>query len=103
MALPDAAKWRFTLNPAVISGSGGLVLTPSATTTRLLTGLAGDVDGNGRVTGLDLSRIANSGTYIPGVAASLKADVNGDGIINQTDRDAAWLNRAKRTDNLATP
>jgi hypothetical protein len=102
-ALPDAAKWRFTLNPAVIAGSGGLVLSPSVSTTRLLTGLVGDVDGDGRVTGLDLNRIANTGNYSPGVAASLKADINCDGIINQTDREAAWNNRLKRTDTLPTP
>lgn len=103
VALPDAAKWRFTLNPAVISGAGGLVLMPSAATTRLLTGLVGDVDGNGRVSGLDLNRIANAGTYSPGIPASLRADVTGDAVINQADIDAAWANRSKRVDTLATP
>ena len=101
-ALPDVAKWRFTLNPAAITASG-LVLSASTATTRVLTGLIGDVDGNGRVTGLDLNRIANAGTFTPASATSLRADVNGDGVIDTNDCDAAWTNRAHRTDNIATP
>lgn len=103
VALPDAAKWRFTLNPAAIGGAGGLVLSPSAATTRVVASLAGDVDGNGRVTGLDLNRIATAGAFNPGSAASLRADVNGDAAIDQADQTTAWANRARRTDTLTIP
>ena len=103
VALPDTAKWRFTLNPAVITGTGGLTLTASPATTRVLTGLVGDVDGNGRVTGIDLNRISNAGTFNPTDENSLRADIDGNALIDSSDLNAAWANRAQRTDTLAAP
>ncbi len=103
VALPDAAKWRFTLNPAVISGTGGAVLTPSAATTRVITGLVGDVTGSGRVSGLDLNRISATTSFDPAVEACLRADIDGNGIVGSADITAAWANRSLRTDTLATP
>lgn len=103
VALPDAAKWRFTLNTAAITGAGGLVLSPSAATTRVLSGLVGDFDGNGRVTGLDLNRISNTGAFDPATLNCLRADIDGDAQLGNADLDAAWANRAKRTDTLASP
>ena len=104
-ALPDAAKWRFTLNPAAITGTGTnpAVLSASANTTRVITGLIGDFNGNGRTTGVDLNLIANTTTFDPANDACLRADIDGDAQIGIGDLNIAWANRAQRTDSLATP
>lgn len=102
-ALPNGAKWRFTLNPAVISGTSGSVLTLSAANTRIITGLIGDFDGNGRVTGTDLNRIATTAAFDPGIADCLRADIDGDGQIGTSDIATAWANRSQRTDTLGNP
>jgi hypothetical protein len=102
-ALPDAAKWRFTLNPAAISGTGGAILPSGAANSRVITGLAGDTTGNGRCTGRDLNVIGNTGPFDPLQADHLRADINGDGVVGTADRDSAWANRAKRTDTISQP
>jgi hypothetical protein len=102
-ALPDAAKWRITLNPAAISGVSGATLAASAANSRVVTGLIGDNSGNGRTSGTDLNRIANSGLFNPLSTAHLRADINGDGVIDSADQDAAWANRHQRTDQLVQP
>jgi hypothetical protein len=102
-ALPDACKWRFTLTPGEISGDSGSVLSASANTTRVISGLTGDITGNGRVTGIDVNRIANAGTFDPAMPERLRADVNGDGMISGADQTAAWNNRANRIDLLSNP
>lgn len=102
-ALPDAAKWRFTLNSALVTGTDGAILTDSPETVRSFAGLAGDFDANGRVNGIDLNRIANAGSFDPAVPDRLRADVNCDGTISAADQSAAWANRAKRTDLLTLP
>jgi hypothetical protein len=102
-ALPDATRWRFTLNPAVVSGVGGLILTPSAATTRVISPLIGDFDGNGRVTGRDLNAISNSPPFDSSVSVTLRADINGDGQIDSTDITAAWASRGRRNDALRMP
>ena len=101
--LPDAAKWRFTLNPAVITGVDGAILSAYAATVRVFAGLTGDCDGNGRVTGTDLNDMSNAGPFNPLLPASLRADIDGDAVIGTTDLTAAWANRAKRVDQLTTP
>lgn len=103
VALPDAAKWRFTLNPAVIAGTGGAVLTASVATTRVIAGLVGDFDGNGRVSGIDLNEISNTTAFDSAIVDCLRADIDGDGVIGAADLTAAWANRSKRTDNLPNP
>ena len=102
-SLPDAARWRFTLNPAAITGTDGATLAASADTTRELATLAGDTNGNGRVSGIDLNRIANSDSFDPADSAAVCADVDCNGIIDETDRSAAWANRSKRIDLLPPP
>ena len=102
-ALPDVAKWRFTLNPAVITGVDGAILSASAATERVLACLAGDFDGNGRVSGLDLNAIQHAGPFDPLLPASLRADIDGDAVIAPADLTAAWANRAKRVDQLTLP
>jgi hypothetical protein len=102
-ALPDATKWRFTLNPSVITGTGGASLPSGGTNSQVFSGLAGDTTSNGRCTGLDLNRIAVNGAFDPLNPDHLRADINGDGVVNTVDRDAAWTNRAQRTDTLAQP
>lgn len=102
-ALPNAAKWRFTLNHTVISGTAGSVLTLSAANTRVITGLIGDFDGNGRVTGTDLNRISSTTGFDPGIADCLRADIDGDGQIGTSDVAIAWANRSQRTDTLGNP
>ncbi len=103
VALPDATKWRFSLNTYSISGIGNLVLMPSASTTRVISGLAGDVDGNGRIAGTDLNLIGNTGSFNPNSPQSLRCDINGDGAIDQLDINAAWSNRSQSTDFTAIP
>lgn len=102
-ALPDASKWRFTLNPAVISGTGGATLTASTATTRIFSGLVGDFDGNGRVTGRDANSINATTAFDPEIVDCLRADINGDGVIGATDVSTAWANRSSRTDTLGNP
>jgi hypothetical protein len=102
-ALPDGVKWRFTLNPAAITASDGENLTASPALTRPIASLAGDVDGNGRVTGLDLNLIDAAGGFDPLLENRVKADVNGDGSITAADHAAAWANRSRRIDLLQTP
>lgn len=102
-ALPDAAKWRFTLNPAAISGVSGAALPTSAANTRVITGLAGDTTGNGRCSGLDLDAIGALPAFDPLDGGHLRADINCDGVIDGADQDAAWANRRNRTDTLAQP
>jgi sialate O-acetylesterase len=102
-ALPDASKWRISLTPVAASGASGSVLAVSAATTRMLSGLIGDTTGNGRTTGIDLSRIGNAGAFDPLVPEILRADIDGDGAINAADRDAAWANRTQRIDTLTNP
>lgn len=71
---------------------------------RVITGLAGDTTGNGRCTGRDVSKIGvTTGPFDPLQADYLRADINGDGSIDTTDRDAAWADRAKRTDTVSQP
>jgi hypothetical protein len=101
--LPDVSKWRFTLNPAVITGTGGAVLTASSATTRIFSGLAGDFDGNGRVTGRDLNSITNTTAFDPAIVDCLRADIDCDGVIGSSDVSTAWANRSNRTDTLGTP
>jgi len=103
VALPDAAKWRFVLNVAVISGIGGKVLNASGGTMRVITGLVGDFDGNGRVSGLDLNQITNTTAFDPAIEDCLRADIDGDALIGGGDIAVAWANRSKRTDTLPTP
>lgn len=102
-ALPDACKWRFTLTPGEISGNSGSVLGASANSTRVIGGLAGDTTGNGRVTGIDVNRIANSGAFDPAIPGRLRADVDGDGTISAADQTASWNHRANRIDLLPNP
>lgn len=102
-ALPDAAKWRFTLDPAKITGLDGSVLAASAATTRVLAGLAGDFDGDGRVTGVDLNEIDHAGPFDPAQPASLRADIDCDGVVGAADLTTAWANRAARVDQLVLP
>lgn len=102
-ALPDAAKWRFTLNPSAISGTEGAILPSGTANSRVITGLVGDTTANGRCTGRDLNKIAATGPFDPLQSDHLRADINGDGSIDTADHDAAWANRAKRTDTLAQP
>lgn len=102
-ALPDTTKWSFSLNPAVISGTGGEVLPESTENTRMISALVGDVSGNGTTSGIDLLRISNSGPFDSLDQQDLRADINGDGLIDSADQAAAWLNRTKRTDQLPQP
>jgi|GEM_PF-1711457 len=101
--LPDAATWRFTLNPAAIIGTGGASLTSSPDTSRLITGLVGDWNGDGRVNGLDLNEITNTTRFDPAILNCLRADINGDAIIDSADIAMAWANRNQATDTLALP
>lgn len=101
--LPDAAKWRFTLNPAAFQGTSGAILPVTSANTRLLTSLAGDTTGNGRCSGIDLNRIATSGPFHPLASETFRADLTGDGVIDTADQQAAWANRQHRTDTLAAP
>jgi hypothetical protein len=98
--LPDAVKWRFTLNPATISGTNGATLPASAANSQVITSLVGDTTGNGRCSGLDVNRIANTGPFSPLEVLHLRADLTGDGEIDTADQDAAWANRRQRTDTL---
>jgi len=100
--LPDVSKWRFSLNRSAINGSDG-ILTDSPSNTRILAGLVGDATGNGRASAVDLNRIASSGTFNPLNIQHLRADINGDAILNVNDLNAAWSNRQKRTDSLPQP
>ena len=102
-ALPDGVKWRFTLNPSAITASDGENLAASPALTRPIASLAGDVDGNGRVTGLDLNLIDAAGGFDPLLENRVKADVDGDGSITAADHAAAWANRSRRIDLLQTP
>lgn len=103
LALPDAARWRFSLNPSAITGAGGSVLSASASTTRVISALVGDVDGDGRVSGIDLNTISNAPAFDPSLSVCLRADINGDGQIGSTGRDLAWANRSNRVDHLSIP
>jgi hypothetical protein len=103
VALPNAAKWRFTLNPAAISSTSGSVLAPSAASSRVITGLVGDFDGNGRVSGIDLNRISTNIAFDSDNASCLRADIDGDGLIGASDLSIAWTNRSHRTDTLDNP
>jgi cytolysin (calcineurin-like family phosphatase) len=103
IALPDAAKWRFTLNPSAITGASDSVLSVSAATTRVISALIGDIDGNGRVNGIDLNAISNVPAFDSSITDCLRADINGDGQIGPADIDATWANRGNRIDTLATP
>lgn len=103
-ALPDASKWRFTLNPLVITGVvSQSALSSSAANTRDFAVLAGDTSGNGRTNGVDLARINATTSFDPANPLALRCDVNGDGVIDTQDRDAAWNNRQARTDTLTLP
>lgn len=104
VALPDVAKWRFTLNTGVISGvASGAVLGTSAPTSRVITGLVGDLDGNGRVTGRDLNEITNTTAFEATISACVRADIDGNAQLDNADLNTAWANRNHRVDNLATP
>jgi hypothetical protein len=102
-ALPDASKWRFSLNTAVISGVSGAALSAGTSTSRIFCGLVGDFDGNGRVTGRDANSINATTAFDPAIVDCLRADVTGDGSIGAADVAAAWANRSNRTDTLGTP
>jgi hypothetical protein len=102
-ALPDATKWRITLNPTVISGATSGALSSSAANTREVAALVGDSSGNGRSNGVDLSKINSAGTFDPNNPLHLRADINNDATIDTLDRDAAWANRQQRTDTLSIP
>ena len=101
-ALPDAAKWKFVLSSAAILGDGSSVLSSATEATRFVNTLVGDIDGNGKVNGLDLLHI-KVGAFDPANPLSVRSDVNGDGAVDATDRDAAWANRSSRMDRLPTP
>jgi hypothetical protein len=103
VALPDAAKWRFTLNPAAISGGSGAVLSASASTSRVISGLVGDFHGNGRVSGADLNQVSNTAVFDSAIVDCLRADIDGDAQIGSGDLNTAWAKRSKRIDTLATP
>jgi len=103
VALPDASKWRFTLNTAVISGTSGAALTASAATSRIFCALVGDFDGNGRVTGRDANGITQTTAFDPAIVDCLRADITGDATIGAADVAASWANRSSRTDTLGTP
>lgn len=102
-SLPDASKWRFTLNPNAISGASGTTLPASASTTRILAGLLGDTTGNGRANGIDLNVIAALGAFEPSNPDHLRADIDGNGTISAADQASAWNNRAERVDLLPNP
>jgi len=102
-ALPDASKWRFTLNTAVISGTSGAVLTSSTSTNRVFCGLVGDFDANGRVTGRDANSISRTTAFDAAIVDCLRADVDCDATIGTADVAVAWANRSSRTDTLGTP
>jgi hypothetical protein len=99
-ALPNAAKWRLTLNPAAISGAAGAVLSTSADISRVIAGLCGDFNGDGRVTALDLNHINYTTSFDPAIVNCLRADITGDAAISSADLSAAWANRNERTDIL---
>ena len=56
-----------------------------------------------RELGIDLNRISNAGTFNPTDENSLRADIDGNALIDSSDLNAAWANRAQRTDTLAAP
>jgi hypothetical protein len=102
-ALPDVGKWRFTLNPsAIVSGTGG-ALSVTANNSRVIAGLIGDSTGSGRVSGLDLSQISTTAAFDPANPKALRADIDGNGVINTLDRDGAWANQSQILEKLATP
>lgn len=103
-ALPDASKWRFTLNTAVITAvSNGTALASGTGTSRIFAGLVGDFDSNGRVTGRDLNSITRTTQFDAEIVDCLRADIAGDAVIDTTDVAIAWANRSNRTDTLGTP
>lgn len=102
-ALPDAAKWRFTLNPSAISAVSGSTFAASANTTRVISGLKGDINSNGRVSGVDLSQMHNSPVFNSALTKCLRSDVDGSGAINTADKTAAWTNRGASILSLASP
>jgi len=99
-ALPNASKWRFSLNPAAIAGAGGAVLSTAGDISRVMSGLCGDYNADGRVSALDLNHIFYTTTFDPAIVNCLRADINGDAAISAADLSAAWANRNERTDIL---
>jgi hypothetical protein len=98
--LPDASKWRFTVNPAAIRGVDGSSLSASADTTRVISALVGDYNADGRVNALDLNEIGNTTAFDPEIVNCIRADINGDGVIDSSDVAAAWANRNQATTGL---
>jgi cytolysin (calcineurin-like family phosphatase) len=102
-ALPDVGKWRFTLNSNVISSGTGGALSVSVNNSRVISGLVGDSTGSGRVSGMDLSQISTTAAFDPSNAKALRADIDGNGVINTLDRDGAWANQTQILEKIATP
>jgi|GEM_PF-215803 len=102
-SLPDASKWKLSLVPSAISGSAGSSLLATNATTRNLSSLLGDTNGNGSTNAIDLNHIqrASASTTLP--QDFLRADIDGDGLITNADYAAAWMNRNKRVDTLPNP
>jgi hypothetical protein len=99
-ALPDASKWRFTLNPAAVRGVDGASMSASPDTTRVISGLVGDFNADGRVDALDLNEISNTTSFDPAIVNCIRADINGDASIDSNDVATAWANRHQATAGL---
>jgi len=102
-ALPDGSRWRINLNAAAVTATDGTPIQAGSATVRILTALRGDISASGKVNGIDLNHIYSTPTFDPAVPESLRADIDGDGILGNGDLSAAWANRNQSTDSLTNP
>jgi len=104
LVVTKAGHLTYTITGVVV-GDGGLNLTGnSKDAIKLITLLAGDVDGKGAINETDLNIGWNDANYgqsvgTPGVNAT--CDINGNGVVNETDLNIVWndANYGKDTDD----
>lgn len=101
--LPDASRWRISLNTAAISATDGSPIDPASPTTRLIATLRGDTNNSGSVDATDLNQILNSPATPADSPATLRADIDGDALPGTADITTAWANRNQRTSQLPSP